>query len=247
MSPVQTLHDFTLGLLRDPQALSVFQADPERVLGAAGLGDVTAADVHEVLPLVMDQAPAPVVEKFDQLGGAERLDPLANVFVPNGSAGAIEQLHQIADRFAFPEAGPATGTDALFGPDTVASTLAGQVGRAPAAGSLTDHHVNVPAVGGVANAVTSQAAHPADVLAKAAHVAGQPMNDSHAAQLLPAGPGVAPDVTSPVHNNLLASEDMHRMAEDAHHNIGGDPLGIGHGVEPHALDLPGAHEFHPGL
>ncbi|MGM1065598.1 IniB N-terminal domain-containing protein, partial [Saccharothrix sp. Mg75] len=57
MDPVQTLHDFTLSLIGDPHARSAFQADPQGSLDAAGLGDLTALDVREVLPLVLDYAP----------------------------------------------------------------------------------------------------------------------------------------------------------------------------------------------
>ncbi|MFD1146032.1 IniB N-terminal domain-containing protein [Saccharothrix hoggarensis] len=58
MDPVQTLHDFTLNLLSDPQARSAFQSDPQGAVNTAGLGDLNAGDVHEILPLVLDYAPA---------------------------------------------------------------------------------------------------------------------------------------------------------------------------------------------
>jgi hypothetical protein len=67
----QTLHEFTLGLLSDAPTRELFAADPTGVLQSAGLGDITAADVHDVLPLVLDMAPTHVVEAFEQtLGGA---------------------------------------------------------------------------------------------------------------------------------------------------------------------------------
>src|SRR4051812_33725365 len=67
----QTLHEFTLGLLSDAPTRELFAADPTGVLQSAGLGDITAADVHEILPLVLDMAPTHVVEAFEQtLGGA---------------------------------------------------------------------------------------------------------------------------------------------------------------------------------
>lgn len=53
----QTLHDFTLNLLGDPDARSAFQLDPQGSLDAAGLGDVHPADIQELLPLVLDFAP----------------------------------------------------------------------------------------------------------------------------------------------------------------------------------------------
>ena len=65
----QTLHEFTLGLLSNEQERSLFAADPTGVLQSAGLGDITAADVHEILPLVLDMAPTHVVESFEQTAG----------------------------------------------------------------------------------------------------------------------------------------------------------------------------------
>lgn len=66
-----TLHEFTLGLLSDEQARTLFAADPTGVLQSAGLGDITAADVHEIVPLVLDMAPTHVVEALESsLGGA---------------------------------------------------------------------------------------------------------------------------------------------------------------------------------
>ncbi|WP_211762418.1 IniB N-terminal domain-containing protein [Kutzneria sp. CA-103260] len=83
-----TLQDFTLKLLSDPAALTQFASNPEGVLQSAGLGDITAADVHEILPLVMDYAPTHVVEAFEQtVAGA----------VPGlPAAGAIDTLQQLA-------------------------------------------------------------------------------------------------------------------------------------------------------
>src|SRR3954471_21564706 len=51
-----TLQDFVLNLIYDPGARSAFELDPHGTLEAAGLGDVTAADVQDVLPLVLDYA-----------------------------------------------------------------------------------------------------------------------------------------------------------------------------------------------
>ena len=61
----QTLHDFVLSLLRDPTARAAFDADPETVLQEAGLGDITALDVQETIPLVLDYASVPGVDGID--------------------------------------------------------------------------------------------------------------------------------------------------------------------------------------
>jgi hypothetical protein len=58
MNSSPTLQDFVLNLIYDPGARSAFELDPEHALQGAGLGDVTAADVQAVIPLVVDYAPA---------------------------------------------------------------------------------------------------------------------------------------------------------------------------------------------
>jgi hypothetical protein len=57
-SAEQTLHDFVLDLLSNDIARSAFGADPSAALAGAGLHDVTPQDVQEVIPLVLDYAPA---------------------------------------------------------------------------------------------------------------------------------------------------------------------------------------------
>lgn len=66
-----TLHDFTLGLLTDLDAREAFQQDPLGCLEAAGLSDITAADVQDILPLVLDAASVPNVDVDDVLNGHE--------------------------------------------------------------------------------------------------------------------------------------------------------------------------------
>ncbi|MGB6275355.1 MAG: IniB N-terminal domain-containing protein, partial [Rhodococcus sp. (in: high G+C Gram-positive bacteria)] len=46
--------DFILSLLRDDQAAAAYCANPEMSLAAAGLGDVTHADIVAVAPLVAE-------------------------------------------------------------------------------------------------------------------------------------------------------------------------------------------------
>jgi hypothetical protein len=57
MEATPTLHDFVLNLLTDSTARAAFDLDPEGALNDAGLGDITAADVQEVIPLVVDYVP----------------------------------------------------------------------------------------------------------------------------------------------------------------------------------------------
>lgn len=51
----EALIEFILSLLRDPRAAAEFEANPDRALARAGLGDVCAADVRQVLPVVVDR------------------------------------------------------------------------------------------------------------------------------------------------------------------------------------------------
>lgn len=74
----QTLHDFVLNLLTDPDARSAFDLDPEGALQAAGLTDVTAADVQDVVPLVVDYATGAGLAPLAPVAGQVGLDPLAN-------------------------------------------------------------------------------------------------------------------------------------------------------------------------
>ncbi|PRY46510.1 IniB N-terminal domain-containing protein [Umezawaea tangerina] len=93
-----TLHEFVLGLLSDPTALADFQNDAEGALGAAGLGDISALDVQEVLPLVLDYVPAGSLPALDGsvLNGMPVDLDLA------GPAGAITQLQVVTQLVGVP-------------------------------------------------------------------------------------------------------------------------------------------------
>src|SRR6266568_1495908 len=82
----QTLHDFVLNLLSDTQALSAFEQDPAAMLDHAGLSDISAADVQEVIPLVTDFVPAHA-DALDSIMSQLPLDS-----IDTGQLGAIQQL-----------------------------------------------------------------------------------------------------------------------------------------------------------
>jgi type V secretory pathway adhesin AidA len=95
MDSSPTLQDFVLNLIYDPAARSAFEMDPESVLQHAGLGDITAADVQQVIPLVVDYAP---VTGITGLAGTDDLTTgVANLDV----AGAVAQLQTITSQVAF--------------------------------------------------------------------------------------------------------------------------------------------------
>lgn len=89
MDTFPTLQEFVLNLIYDPSARSAFELDPESALHAAGLGDITAADVQQVIPLVVDSAP---VTGLHSLTGPDDLTTgVANLDV----AGAVSHLQAI--------------------------------------------------------------------------------------------------------------------------------------------------------
>ncbi|SEQ62051.1 IniB N-terminal domain-containing protein [Lentzea albida] len=97
MSTQQTLHDFTLGLLGDLDAREAFQLDPEGTLEAAGLGDISPVDVHEILPLVLDSASVVKVDAVDQvLAGAGDLTAVDSLKLITSSVDGVSGVAGIA-------------------------------------------------------------------------------------------------------------------------------------------------------
>ncbi|WP_144126934.1 IniB N-terminal domain-containing protein [Catellatospora sichuanensis] len=88
----QTLRDFVLELITDSQARAAFELDPEGSLQAAGLGDLTPADVQDVIPLVADLAPAQGIASPVQFAQNLGLDAL-----PTDGAAAVSQLQHLAE------------------------------------------------------------------------------------------------------------------------------------------------------
>ncbi|MFC7246204.1 IniB N-terminal domain-containing protein [Catellatospora aurea] len=88
----QTLREFVLELITDAQARAAFELDPEGSLQAAGLGDLTPADVQDVIPLVADLAPAQGLTSPVQFAQNLGLDTL-----PADGTAAVNQLQQLAD------------------------------------------------------------------------------------------------------------------------------------------------------
>ncbi len=94
MGSVQTLHDFTLNLLNDTAARAAFANDPQQVLAEAGLGDINAADVHEVVPLVLDFVPVDTAtaDNLAGFGGVANVVNGTDGECADGVQGAIDQL-----------------------------------------------------------------------------------------------------------------------------------------------------------
>jgi hypothetical protein len=90
-----TLHDFVLNLLSDPSLKEAFAADAQGTLEQAGLADITAVDVQEVIPLVLDLVPA-----VDGLPAVDSLDLAlpTDDLLAQGPLGAISQLQAVTSQ-----------------------------------------------------------------------------------------------------------------------------------------------------
>ena len=226
MDSVQTLHDFALNLLNDPTALAAFGTDPQGALAAAGLGDVSAADVHEVIPLVLDFVP---VDSLPAVGGLPVVGDLAPVGTDApGIQGAIDQLTALTAGLGLPAAPELPGVGDLG------------VGELPAVGQL-------PAVGALpgVNSVTNAA----NVTALAGNVTGAVLGgdlanglDSAALTNLTAAPAYLTDANQIAPLTTLAEQPVVGAVGTAH-TIGTEVLSTASGpaneVASHAGDLTG--------
>lgn len=183
MDSVQTLHDFALNLLNDPTALAAFGTDPQGVLAAAGLGDVSAADVHEVIPLVLDFVP---VDSLPAVGGLPGLGSLPGTDAP-GIQGAIDQLTALTSGLGLP------GTSELPGVGDLGLGELPGVGQLPVVGAL-------PGVNDITNAgnVTALAGNVTSVIIGGDLASGL---DSAALTNLTAAPAYLTDPESGVTGN----------------------------------------------
>lgn len=95
MSSPSTLHDFVLNLLSDPALKAAFATDAQGTLEQAGLADITAQDVQEVIPLVLDLVPA--VDGLPAIDGVDLALPTDDLLA-GGPLGAISQLQAVASQ-----------------------------------------------------------------------------------------------------------------------------------------------------
>lgn len=154
-----TLHDFTLGLLTDLDAREAFQQDPLGALEAAGLSDITAGDVHDILPLVLDAASVANVVSVDEvLGTAGDLDAseclklvtdnvqgvtgVADIASPSALTALVSDFSGLGDVSSTLDSAVLTGTGVVSGVTDIAADNA-------VLGTVTDvAGADVPAVTG---------------------------------------------------------------------------------------------------
>jgi hypothetical protein len=141
MDSSPTLQDFVLNLIYDPVARSAFQLDPEGVLQDAGLDDVTAADVQEVIPFVVDYVPlADVPAATGPLGAPDATTGVADIDV----AAAVAHLQAITTQITVGAYAPTDLTVATAG--AVMVTADGLLPGVPLLGAGVEHAVHTPAV-----------------------------------------------------------------------------------------------------
>jgi hypothetical protein len=144
MESPQTLHDFVLNLLSNADARAAFQLDPQGALHDAGLSDVDAADVRDVIPLVVDYAPRTMP------GLDTTLTQLTTTAAAGGPAGAIQQLQLVTQQLPPVTAGDFT----MAATGTLAGTASGLTGLAGAPVDVT-HTLDSTVVGGATSTLSS--------------------------------------------------------------------------------------------
>jgi hypothetical protein len=146
MDSSPTLQDFVLNLIYDPAARSAFELDPESALHAAGLGDITAADVQQVIPLVVDSAPV------TGLQGLAAVDDLTTGVANLDVAGAVSQLQSITSQVAFTPAGVVSEINNTLG--SVNASVIGITGDNVLSGSvLSGNTLGVAGLGGLTSSI----------------------------------------------------------------------------------------------
>ena len=70
MAVTQSLLDFILNLLRDPQAAADFNADPEASLAGAGHSSLSCADMDVMRPVLLDYAPVSMEREYNTGGNS---------------------------------------------------------------------------------------------------------------------------------------------------------------------------------
>ncbi|MEV4150070.1 IniB N-terminal domain-containing protein [Amycolatopsis sp. NPDC049691] len=225
MDSVQTLHDFALNLLNDPTALAAFGTDPQGALAAAGLGDVSAADVHEVIPLVLDFVP---VDSLPAVGGLPAVGDLAPVGTDApGIQGAIDQLTALTAGLGLPAAPELPGVGDLGVGELPAVGQLPAVGAVPGVNDLTNVG-NVTALAGnvlggdLANGLDSAAL--TNLTAAPAYLTDA--NDGVVAGAVDQGYQAVGGAVDQAHQAVgLANAQVHEVTGDVHDVTSG--LGVG--------------------
>jgi len=235
MDSPQTLHDFVLNLLSNPDARMAFQVDPEGALHDAGLSDVNAQDVQEAIPLVVDYSPAANVTGLetsftDLTGDVLRADPSAAVAHLQLIAQQLP-LTQSVNEFSLAASGALAGdADGLSGTASVSGTVPTGLGGLSVGGSpgfSSSHDVthlldSTPVLAGLAPAATGVLADPTGLLGGAGGLLGGADGLlGGAGGLLGTPTGALGDVTNLLHDPVGALGGL--LGQDPTGALGGTP------------------------
>jgi hypothetical protein len=118
-----SLLDFVMSLVSDPDAAAAYAADPAQAIAEANLTDVTSVDVNHLIPVVAESLSAAVPST-----GTDGLvdDPSGNVWTSGAATAAFDafddhvlavatdDVHSVVAEFVHePDAGVQPGLDAL--------------------------------------------------------------------------------------------------------------------------------------
>src|SRR3954451_4998648 len=128
-----SLLDFVMSLVRDPDAAAAYAADPAQAITDANLTDVTSVDVNNLIPVVSESLSMAVPST-----GTESVvaDPAANVWTSGAAtaafdafddhlpATAVDDVHSLAANVVTePDPGVSSGADGFA--DSGVPTVAG--------------------------------------------------------------------------------------------------------------------------
>jgi hypothetical protein len=130
-----SLLDFVMSLVRDPDAAAQYAANPAQAIADANLSDVTSADVNHLIPVVAESM-STAVPSGGLSGGADTLlDSAHNVWASGAATAAFD---------AFDDHLPIQGGDVVA--DQV-PTLANVIQQPEdAAPTIVDHDFDVPSI-----------------------------------------------------------------------------------------------------
>ncbi|MBO0681316.1 Rv0340 family protein [Mycolicibacterium sp. S2-37] len=106
-----SLLDFVMSLVRDPDAAARYAADPAQAIADAQLTDVTSVDVNNLIPVVSESlSMAAPSATFDGLG----IEPAGNVWASGAATAAFDAFDDPASAPAVLDTSPVI-TDTLDG------------------------------------------------------------------------------------------------------------------------------------
>jgi hypothetical protein len=123
-----SLLDFVMSLVRDPDAAAHYAADPAQAIADAHLTDVTSADVNHLIPVVAESMSTVVPTAGTSGGGDTLLDSVHNVWASGAATAAFD---------AFDDHLPIQGSDIVADHVPTITTAVDQ--PADSAPTIVDH------------------------------------------------------------------------------------------------------------